>query len=210
MPRSYFMNIVSVKQYVKYAAPLIAVVFVATSAIAAPFANNQGTHAASDWTTVDGCKREVTATSPDTFVTSCINNRSVEGMVFRAYRSVLGRNPDTSGYKYWVKVANANRSKDPVASVVKGLLASQEARNKGVLTENTQVFVSELYQKSLNRKPDTAGYKYWVNAINRMDGKRKTHQAVIGSFVQSAESKRVWSLEAPCYVTNYDAHYCAD
>jgi hypothetical protein len=204
------MNIVSVKQYVKYAAPLVAIVFVATSAIAAPFVKSQNTHAANDWTTVEGCKKEATTTSPDTFVTTCINNRSVEGMVFRVYRSVLNRNPDTAGYKYWVSVANANRSKDPVASVVKGLIGSQEARNKGVLTENTQVFVTELYQKSLNRKPDAAGYKYWVNEINRMDGKRKTHEAVIGSFAQSTEAKRVWSLEAPCYVTNYSKQYCAN
>ncbi len=204
------MNILSVKQYVKYAAPLAVVVLMASAVVAAPFLKNQNTQAANGWVTVSGCTKEAAASNDDTYFNTCVNNRSVEGMVFRAYRAILNRNPDSAGFKYWVNVAAYNSSKDAVGPVVKGLLSSQEARNKGALTENTQVFVSELYQKSLNRNADSAGLKYWVNQINRMDGKRKTHQSVIGSFVQSTEAKRVWSIEAPCYVTNYDARYCAD
>lgn len=206
------MNIASIKQYVKYAAPLAVVVLMAGTIVAAPFLKNQNTQAASGWATVASCTKEASASTNDMYFNDCLNNRSIEGMVFRAYRIVLNRNPDASGFKYWVNASatNVKNGKDPVLPIVKTLLYSQEARTKGVLTENTKLFVQNLYKRGFLRTADNAGLTYWVNQINRTDSKRKTYESVTSSFVQNNEAKKAWSLEAPCYITNYDARYCAD
>ena len=208
----YIMKIQSVKQYIKYAAPMAAVVILAGSVLAAPFASNSSTQAATGWTTKDGCAKEAAASSDDTYFNNCLNNRSVEGMVYRAYHTILNRDPDANGFKYWVGAASTNvkNGKDPVAPVIKSLYNSSEAAKSGLMTENTKVFVQAIYLNALRRNADTAGLNYWVNQIDRQDGKAKTRVEVAGLFAQNAEAKRVWSLEAPCYITNYDSRYCAD
>lgn len=208
----YNMKIKSVKQYIKYAAPLAAVVILAGSLVAAPIMSMGTTEAASGWTTKAGCAKEAASSSNDTYFNNCLNTRSVEGMVFRAYRTILNRNPDANGFKYWVTASETNvkNGKDPVAPVIKVLLNSSEAGKKGLRTENTRVFVQTIYLNALRRNADTAGLNYWANQIDRRDGKAKTRAAVAGTFAQNAEAKRIWSLEAPCYITNYDSRYCAD
>lgn len=198
--------IASFKQYVIYAMPVMAASLIVLSIFAAPLLGNKQTQAAG-WKTVAQCQAEATSSSDDTYASRCINQQSVEGVVYRVYRTVLGRQTDRGGFNYWVKTANlaAKQGRDPVAVVIKGLMSSNEYRNK-VMTGNTKVFVAETYVRTFGKKADAAGAKYWENQIN---AGKVSHQKFLATFAQSDRAKTTWSLEAPCYVTSYTA-YCAD
>lgn len=195
------MNIRSLKQYAKYAAPLASVVVIAVSVAAAPVLKSGEGNAAS-WETNASCKAKYSS-APDYM--RCLNHNSYEGMVFRAYQTVLGRQPDKGGFNYWVGVAK-NSPSNPTLAVVTGMMKSPEYGNR-IMTGNPIVWVQEMYQRALYRSGSNAEVNYWVNQIN---SRKQTHQQVATFFTQSEEQKRLTANSVPCYVTNRNPNYCFD
>ena len=198
------MSLSSVKKFVsRIVLLLVAPVMLATSINAIPV------QAASGWKTEKQCRTEAAKSADDSYYVNCVNNQSLEAMVYRAYRVVLGRQPDRKGYNYWVSKAYANRSNNPTAVVVRGLMNGSEYRNH-VMTENTQLFVQETYKRAFNKAGDANGVNYWTKRINSMGKDHVSQEQFLAYFTQVSRTKRVWSLEAPCFVSNYNAKYCAD
>lgn len=195
----------SLKQYATYALPLISAAVVMVSVLSAPLIGNKSADAAS-WKTLAQCEKEAKNSNDDTYASRCINNESIEGAVYRVYRVVLGRQPDRSGFNYWVGKAQvaANQGKSPVSTVVTGLMASNEYRNK-IMTGNNKLFIEETYVRAFGKKADAAGVKYWESRIN---SRAISHAQFLEHFAQIDRTKLTWSIEAPCYVTSY-LRYCA-
>jgi len=201
------MNISSVKQYFSYAKTSITSLVLVMVAVSAPFITNFSTHAQSVWMTEDQCVAKYQNSSDDAAVFNCINDRSTDAMVYRAYRVVLGRAPDLGGQKFWTDVANkeVKAGKDPVYTVVRRMAGSSEYGNK-YMTENTKLWVKELYIRAYGQKGDATGMKYWENEINK--GKR-THVQVMTYFAQDKTVRHITSIPAVCYVSDYEpvCHY---
>ncbi len=94
------------------------------------------------------------------------------------YRNVLGRQPDPSGYAYWVGELDAGRRTR--GSVMAGFSQSAEF---GV-SSTPSVMVSALYTAMMRRTPDAAGFSYWVN---RIASGAADERALISSFFNSIE-----------------------
>ncbi|WP_421118499.1 trypsin-like serine protease [Aquihabitans daechungensis] len=84
------------------------------------------------------------------------------GMNARLYRAAYLRNPDTSGFDYWVRKRWAGSG--PV-SIANHFASSSEFKTKyGSLSTND--FVTRIYQNVFERNPDPGGRTYWVNKLN--------------------------------------------
>lgn len=84
------------------------------------------------------------------------------GMNARLYRAAFQRNPDTSGFDYWVRKRWAGRG--PV-SIANHFAVSTEFKAKyGSLSTND--FVTRIYQNVFDRDPDPGGRAYWVKKLN--------------------------------------------
>lgn len=94
------------------------------------------------------------------------------------YRNVLGRQPDPSGYAYWVGELDAGRRTR--GNVMAGFSQSAEF---GV-SSTPSVMVSALYTTMMRRTPDSAGFSYWVN---RIASGAADERALISSFYNSIE-----------------------
>lgn len=94
------------------------------------------------------------------------------------YRNVLGRQPDSAGYAYWLGELNAGRATR--GAVMTGFSQSAEY---GV-SSAPAVVVSMLYTAMLQRTPDTAGFSYWVN---RIASGAADERALVDSFFASIE-----------------------
>ncbi|MCQ2531805.1 MAG: DUF4214 domain-containing protein [Saccharofermentans sp.] len=127
-------------------------------------------------------------------------NISNEDFVTQLYQKCLGREPDASGFQTWVDMLNNHASRDYVLS---GFLNSYEfsltCAQYGVSSdpytptgpqymlypnpEKIGLFVTFLYNSTLERDPDPQGYNNWINEIsNGMSGEK----VAIG-FIFSAE-----------------------
>jgi hypothetical protein len=100
------------------------------------------------------------------------------------YETVLGRQPDISGYADWtLKLYNHQKT---AADIVHGFFFSQEylRRNKS----NAQI-VTDYYRAMLNRTPDSEGNQYWQNRLNV----GMTMDAISAGFVGSPEFRALCS-----------------
>lgn len=167
--------------------------------------SSRSVEAAGSWKTAKVCEAEAYRSNDDMYYSKCINTRSYEGMVFRAYIVVLGRYPDPSGFKYWSSQAAKQTSAKSTITVVNGLMRSNTFKTKYNYTD-TRTFVSAAYDRAFNRvgAGDPSGIAYWTNQIN---AKRITRAQFLANFTQNSRTKTTWSLEAPCYTNPY---YCAD
>ena len=108
------------------------------------------------------------------------------------YKAFFNREPDTSGYNYWVNDMSNGASR---SEVLAGFTSAQEfinlcqdygispkapSNNDNPVTE----FVTRFYQQCLNREPDTAGLNGWVNDLN---GGLKAGDTLAEAFVFSSE-----------------------
>lgn len=83
------------------------------------------------------------------------------GMNTRLYRAAFGRNPDTSGLRFWISQRWAGRG--PV-SIADHFTASSEFRSTyGSLSDDA--FVTLIYQNVFDRAPDSGGRSYWLGKL---------------------------------------------
>jgi|GEM_PF-7079387 len=113
-----------------------------------------------------------------------------EAYTIRLYKGLLARNPDKSGYQYWVqKLAGDHMS---VADVASQFIKD----NKALQTKSNDIFVEDLYKNMLLRSSDPSGKKYWVDRLNN---KTWTRQKVAAHF--AATNEAIKRQEA--YVASY-------
>ncbi len=100
------------------------------------------------------------------------------GFVYRMYKVVLGREPDTEGYNYWVNKLNSKEL--AAADIVSGFFGSDEYKSFG---KSNGAIVTDFYAAMLDRTPDEEGYNYWTNRLNI----GMTGQSIAAGFVNSPE-----------------------
>ena len=105
-------------------------------------------------------------------------NVRIEAFVARLYRLCLERTHDCEGLNNWVKALVYRTATG--SSVVKGFFNSQEFLNRNL---NDEQFVTILYRAILDREPDAAGRKSWIDALER----GYTRNQVLDGFLKSME-----------------------
>lgn len=105
------------------------------------------------------------------------------GKVYRVYQAAFDRKPDMSGYAFWLGAADAGTS---IESIAAGFVASDEFRLLyGNKPSNTDL-LSRYYQNVLHRKPDQAGFDFWLGVLN---AGQITPVQVLSDFSDSPENK---------------------
>ncbi|MDR2591028.1 MAG: DUF4214 domain-containing protein [Oscillospiraceae bacterium] len=125
----------------------------------------------------------------DSFATNNINtlatNDEPDGIsvfVERLYLTVLGRDPEASGFQEWT-----NRLRNGTvdgASTAHGFFFSTEFTSKNLSDE---VFVETLYKALMGREPDSIGRTHWLNCLNS----GLPREDVFSGFVNSPEFTRI-------------------
>ncbi|MEZ5343197.1 MAG: DUF4214 domain-containing protein [Acidimicrobiales bacterium] len=83
-------------------------------------------------------------------------------LIKRLYRTVLGRNAEPEGLKYWLETMAAGASYD---DVVDAFLNSPEWTILLGDTVSDEEYVTHLYTNGLGRTPDEPGHAYWVKVL---------------------------------------------
>lgn len=107
----------------------------------------------------------------------------LSGQLFRLYQAAFGRTPDVGGFGYWKDVLE-NKGL-PLTQVANDFLNSAESKSLYGADSDDTTFVERLYQNVLHRKPDTAGAKFWVDALR--SGMKRID--VLISFSESPENQ---------------------
>ncbi len=115
-------------------------------------------------------------------------NQSTAGTVWHMYQAALAREPDASGFQYWMSQVQNGMS---VQDLAHDFMNSSEFQTKyGQLTN--QQFVDQLYQSVLNRAPDSAGEAYWTDQLNH----GVTRDTVLIGFANSTENANATAAHA--------------
>ncbi len=120
-----------------------------------------------------------TAPTATTAATSTSPNDQISAFVDRLYLSVLGREADEDGAKYWTNELVSFRMSG--AQVAEKFVLSPEFLGS---VENDTQFVTVLYKAFFNRDPDDDGLAYWTKALS---DKTMTREEVERNFVYSQE-----------------------
>jgi hypothetical protein len=104
-------------------------------------------------------------------------------IVTKMYKDTLQRNPDAAGLAGWVKALRSGQWS--VAQVASYFYASPEYYQNFAGNAPTP-WVTQLYQKLLNRDPDAPGLAQWVQQTN---DPRYGRMWVAANFYQSTESR---------------------
>ncbi len=97
------------------------------------------------------------------------------------YQNVLGRSPDAGGRRYWLDEMANGLALEAVGVNFYG--SAEYVASSGSTTE----YVTRLYQVLLERPPDQAGLRYWVELLQ--SGRAKPPDVAAG-FYASIESRR--------------------
>jgi len=125
------------------------------------------------------------------------------------YSSYLGRCADVGGFNYWLGVlGNANMNK--IATVAKGFITSQEAKNKwesnyasfiaanGLNRTDIKKSIYIAYRGLLLRQPDVGGGIHWTN-IQKNHGLK---EAIKGIASSPEFFNRLSNIDAECNAYN--------
>ena len=121
-----------------------------------------------------------TTPAPSTTTPASSNsNEQISNFVDRLYSSVLGRDADPDGAKFWNEKLTSYELTG--AEVAEKFVLSPEFL--GSVDDDTQ-FVTVLYKAFFDREPDAEGLAYWTNALSN---KTMTREQVEQNFVFSKE-----------------------
>jgi subtilisin-like proprotein convertase family protein len=111
-----------------------------------------------------------------------IAREEVEDFVTRFYVLCLGRSPDPVGLMGWVyALLDGSQTGSDVAY---GFVFSTEFLNKNTTHEE---FLWVLYEAFLDRPPDAAGFKTWLNALNSGADRKD----VLNGFIFATEFEKL-------------------
>ena len=94
------------------------------------------------------------------------------------YNSVLGRQPDSAGYNFWLGVYQ--RGANPT-EMYRAFYNSSEFSTRQL---SNSAYVTNLYNSVYFRDPDAGGLNFWVR---QMDINRATKQQILQAFVSHGE-----------------------
>jgi hypothetical protein len=137
----------------------------------------------SSWVTQLTARTKTPGDLADSLRRSSENTTNVDP-VARLYRAFLGRAPDASGLKFWIKRRRTGTW--TLTKIADSFATSNEFKTKYGSLTNRQ-FVTRIYTDVLGRTADTAGVNYWTGKLDR---KEKTRGGVMVGFSESSEYKR--------------------
>lgn len=105
----------------------------------------------------------------------------ISSVIRSFYIDTLGREPEPSGYAFWINQARAGK---PIADIGSFFYGSDEYFNS-IGQANYRIWVEDLYQKQMLRAGDPGGIDFWVQQLN--SGMSRT--AVAHWFYQSPEKR---------------------
>ena len=104
------------------------------------------------------------------------------GAVVRLYNAYFGRNPDQSGFAYWVGSVRGGRR---LAEIAQHFATSTEFRRDFGDLSN-EGFVETVYQNVLGRSADSGGKNYWMR---RLDAGSVSRGRLMIEFSESSENR---------------------
>ena len=111
-------------------------------------------------------------------------NKGATGFIARLYTKMLGRKFEDDGIEYWCEeYLTGRRSIESIAT--DGFLHSEEFTNQNLSNEE---FVTRMYETFLNREPEEAGLKDWVN---RLETGEVTRDSLVYGFTNSVEFSKI-------------------
>jgi uncharacterized protein YkwD len=113
--------------------------------------------------------------------TTAVSHSVATDQVRRLYLAFFEREPDSAGSQFWVTKITAGF---PLGQISAEFIKSAEFRSTyGSLTDRD--FITMVYRNVLGRVPDTGGYDYWVDKMQRGMGRG----GIMTNFSESAEFK---------------------
>jgi uncharacterized protein (TIGR03118 family) len=107
----------------------------------------------------------------------------LDPLVTQFYQQFLGRGTDPAGLAFWV--ADWQTRGDP-RDVVENILASQEFFNDA--GDTNAGYVTLLYERVLQRPPETAGFNFWVSLMsNPPTNPPETRRQIASQFYDTHE-----------------------
>lgn len=104
-----------------------------------------------------------------------------QAQVFRMYQAVFDRQPDATGFVYWLNKLDGRTA--TMAEMASGFVASPEFQTAYGALNNTD-FVNALYLNVLGRPAEPQGLAYWVE---RLGNGTFTRANVVAQFSDSPE-----------------------
>ncbi len=104
------------------------------------------------------------------------------GKIERAYITLLGRDPDDGGLRYWL-----DRQADGLSyeRIIQFFLDSPERKDKYPDGQTDREYLEQLYRDAFRRSPDAGGVTYWIGRL--ADGLTRDQVALF--FADSAEQR---------------------
>ena len=118
----------------------------------------------------------------------------ITGKIYRLYNATFNRFPDKDGLSYWI---DQNISgKDNLKITAQSFIKSLEFLDLYGADSSDESFVTSLYSNVLDRLPDSEGFTYWLNQLEK--GYEDRSELLIG-FSESSENKSIFSIETSIY-----------
>jgi len=106
----------------------------------------------------------------------------VQGFVYRLYKTILDREPDTTGLNDWTKkLEDGSMTGSEVAN---SFIFSDEFKNKNYCNKH---FVKHLYNALLGRDADEEGLKNWTDQLNH----GASRESIVNGFLQGGEFTQI-------------------
>lgn len=192
-------------------ATLSSAIVIVISMMAGP-ALSPATVQAAGLKTVDNCRQLYRPNPINEAYVSCVNNDTYEAMVYRTYRGILGRYPESNkaGFNYWV--SEAKKATYPSGTVAAKMMTTAEYKSKPYAAANYSDlnWVKDIYVRVLDR--NASAEEAYIQAGSMMGSRGqpgKTKAELAASIIQSKEAKNAPGsvINAPCYIA---ADACAD
>ena len=112
-------------------------------------------------------------------------NRGVTMFVARLYTKALGRNYDAGGLNHWCATINSSSGKKATAiQMARSFFNSKEFQNRRL---SNDAYVEVLYRTFLDRNPDAAGKKHWLDKMKA----GTSRDSIMAGFYNSAEFNKI-------------------
>lgn len=105
------------------------------------------------------------------------------GTIYRTYQAAFGRAPDLGGLGYWLAASDKGMS---MKAISQAFVDSTEFKTLYGTSPNNAQILDKFYENVLHRKPDSAGYDYWLKVL---DGKFASAAEVLQAFSDSPENQ---------------------
>ncbi len=113
---------------------------------------------------------------------------NLEGQVVRVYSAMLGRNPDESGFGWWVEQREAEMSLEEMIAKFADSPEFKSIYGDRIKTDTNDEWIDFVYGQIMGRTPETEGRAFWLAVLE--DGSWSRIDMVI-FFAESTEYKLV-------------------